>query len=200
MRTIRILAIGLGLLGSCIEQPVSAQSVEKVTPEEVAKMMDMLPASESKLDGPTAHYSQIDAGREVAIAISQVADGTVTGDAREDAAVMATFAAFESANHRCAAGDGGKALGVWQLQHTSRIVACDPLKAALHWRAIARYSVKMCAADGMPGKDDWSARLALVVSGDCRRGLAKTRERAMLARRVASSVGGSAGVSEGQPE
>ena len=156
----------------------------------------MLPASEAYPNGPTAKYSQIGSGREVSIAISRVADGSVTGDAREDAALMAVYAAFESANRGCAVGDGGKALGVWQLQYTSRTVACDPYKAALHWRAMARYSVKMCAADGMPGKADPLARLALVVSGDCIRGLKKTRERATLARRVASLASSAAGVAE----
>jgi hypothetical protein len=175
------------LLGSCTQRPVFAQDHKTVTLAQVVEMMDRLPARESDPRGPTAKYSQINDGLEVAVAISLVADGSVTGDALQDAALMATYAAFESANRKCAVGDGGKALGVWQLQHTSKIVACDPLKAALHWRAMARYSIKTCSADGMPGKDDWSVRLAILLSGDCKRGLAKTRSRAQIARSIIDS-------------
>jgi hypothetical protein len=66
----------------------------------------------------------------------------------------------------CPAGDGGRALGLFQLQHTPAVVACHSAPAAREWLALAHHSERMCQS------------LAALVSGRCDRGtrLARSRE------------------------
>jgi len=118
----------------------------------------------------------------VASAIAAAADGSLTGDVSLDEALMVVYAAYESALRPCAVGDGGKSLGVWQLQGVARAIACDPQRAAAHWFAAARASSALCGA--LPEEE----RLAALASGDCQHARRLVRERYALARRLVGSA------------
>jgi hypothetical protein len=127
---------------------------------------------------PPGGYERGAAVQPIAKAIAELADGTITGDVYEDAALEAIYSSFEGGNRRCPVGDGGKSRGPWQLQRTSRAIACTPTLALAEWIRRARESVKLCA-DNPPDE-----RLAALASGSCDRGRALVRQRAELARAI----------------
>jgi hypothetical protein len=72
--------------------------------------------------------------------------------------------------NECPSGDGGKALGYWQLQ-TRAEIACDAERAARQWLAMAHASQRRCAR--LPFEE----QLAELHSGTCARGHVVSRYR-----------------------
>jgi hypothetical protein len=127
---------------------------------------------------PPGGYERGGDALAIAAAIAELADGSITGDVWEDAALVAVYSSLEGANRRCPVGDGGKSLGPLQLQRSSRAVACTPALAVAEWLRRARDSVARCA------KLQPDERLAALASGSCDRGRALVRQRAELARTI----------------
>ena len=153
-----------------------ARAAESLTADDVLTMVALIPAPNGRPGG----YERAPDARRIADAIAATADGSLLGTPREDASLMAVFASYESGNRVCPAGDGGKALGAWQLHYAGREVACDPARAARWWLAVARASVRLCA-DNPPDE-----RLAALAGGTCARGRRLSATRVRLAREIAS--------------
>lgn len=151
----------------------------RVTSEEVLRMMAKVPAVEDERsaahDRP-GHFERLGIAGELAVAIALVAPS------RTAASLMVLYAAFEGGNLRCAEGDGGKALGPYQLQGVAREVACDPVASSRAWLRLADWSWKVCTKAESPPDE----RLAFLASGSCDRGRKKVRARAELARLIAA--------------
>jgi len=120
--------------------------------------------------------------RSVAEAVELDEKPPLTGTKMGDVALMMRFARKEStilitdSRGECIAGDGGKALGTFQLQYTPAALACSPATAARIWLVMAHESVRRCAAS------DPDDRLALVTGGRCDRGRTESRSRFEAAR------------------
>jgi hypothetical protein len=148
----------------------------KATADDVLAMMAKLPVVEvpkTPEQNRLGHWERIGVARELAAAIAEVAP------TRTAASLHVVYAAFEGGNQRCAAGDGGKSLGPYQLQRLPESVACDPLAAARIWQERANYSWKRCT------KNPPEERLAQLASGSCDNGRTLTRRRAKIAARIA---------------
>lgn len=97
-------------------------------------------------------------------------------------ALLVEFAFAEStfrlvdAGGQCLRGDGGKALGLFQLQHTPEALACAPATAARLWLAMAHASTKRCSSL------EPDEQLAALTSGSCDRGRQVSRRRMRAAR------------------
>lgn len=148
---------------------------QQVSASDVLSMMSRLPSTEMG-HAPYA-WDHVGHAQEIAEAIATVAPD------RETAATMAVYAVYEGGNRRCAIGDGGKAIGPFQLQGASRAVACDPVQAARVWLAKANASRVDCA--GLTPDD----QLAELASGSCGHGRVLSRRRAALARSVVVELG-----------
>ena len=135
-------------------------------------MMAELPVKEGCDDCRTGAFGHSRDARAVALAISEVASS------REEAALMTTYAAYESGNARCASGDGGLSWGAWQLRYVTREVACDPLRAARVWVARKRLAERTCVDS--PAEE----RLAPLLSGNCDHARRQAAWRAEMAARL----------------
>lgn len=103
--------------------------------------------------------------RAVAEAISTVIDETQERlyDDETDAALMLVYAWRESRFQADAIGDGGRALGAWQLWVTSRDIALRPMRAARVWYGWAREGKRYwpaCPLQGISGGGERGARIA----------------------------------------
>ena len=125
--------------------------------------------------------------RSMAEAVESDVENPITDSKENDLALGMTFAFHESAfrsleNGRCIAGDGGKALGPWQLQHVSPGIACIPATAARRWLEMAHESFKRC------GSLPVDQRLAALASGNCAHGTMVSADRMRDARRDLMAV------------
>ena len=148
---------------------------QQITSADVLEMMSRLPSTEMG-HAPYA-WDRVGHAKEISEAIATVAPD------RETAATMVVYSVYEGGNRRCAVGDGGKALGPFQLQGAPRAVACDPVQAARVWLAKANASLADCSN---LAPDD---RLAELVSGSCKHGRVLARRRAALARMAVAELG-----------
>lgn len=112
----------------------------------------------------------------IATAVDADTEPPLTGSKEGDAALMTSWAHAESRWRICPEGDGGKALGAFQEQHTPRSLACAPAEAARIWLTMARQSIARCGD------------LTAVVSGVCGRGRRIVRRRAAVAERARREV------------
>jgi len=151
---------------------ILAPAVDRPTSDDVLAMMASVDAS--------GIYARVGHARQIADAIADKAEALDGMSLRESEALMAVFAAKESANQLCPAGDGGKSLGTFQLQGVERDVACDPGRSLPLWIAKAKWSVTFCA-DNAPDE-----RLAALASGRCDRGREKVAARVRMARAIAA--------------
>lgn len=144
-----------------------AQTVEI---DDVLAMMAQMP-NECALYGAclerAAGFERVGDAREIAAVIAAGASN------REEAALGVVYAAYESANHKCAHGDGGRSLGAWQMQRLPTAVACTPSLAFPQFLERARLSMQHCGS------------MAEYVSGNCEHGRQKAEKRAELVQRLA---------------
>jgi hypothetical protein len=125
---------------------------------------------------PKTGISQIVA-YSIASAVSSDADVPLTGSREGDAVLMLRWAYGEDPSFRiCAVGDGGKALGPFQLQNAPESIACDPTQAAKVWLIRAHANARLCK-DNPP-----DVRLASLASGKCDRGWKLTAKRVQESR------------------
>ena len=122
--------------------------------------------------------------REIAEAIAAAADGSLLGNVREDAALMAVYAAYEGGMRKCVVGDGGKSWGTWQMQRASWKIACTPSLAIQEWLSRAQWSTKAC--ERFPLEE----RLAQLASGSCEVARPLASRRVRVARKVALLASG----------
>jgi hypothetical protein len=152
-----------------------------VTPEDVLSMMARVPAVD-RSGAKSYRWDQVGDAKPIAKAIARSAPSWSA------AAELTVYAVREGGLRACAAGDSDKqgqahSFGTWQISD-KRVpvqVACDPMKAAPIWLAIAASSRKDCA--DLPPEE----QLAELASGNCAHGRAKARERAAM---VASVLAG----------
>jgi hypothetical protein len=149
-------------------------STEKPSTADVLSLMARVP--EKAHPSRPGHYEQAGDAREIAAGIANAA-----GD-RETAALLTVFAAYESSNQKCAIGDGGRSAGAFQLQYVPREVACDPMRAASIWLAMAKDAQTRCL------NNEPDERLAVLTSGSCSRGRAVARTRVRIAREIAAAT------------
>jgi len=166
-----VVALTLGLVS------FQAHAQDKVTPDDVMAMIAQIPVQLGHWK--PAGFDRVPDAKAFAEAIADTADGSLLGDVRNDAALMAVFVAYEGGFRKCPVGDGGKSLGGLQLQRASRRVACTPSLAVAEWLARAQESMQTCA--GLPPEE----RLASLASGSCQAGRSLVRRRVQVARRVA---------------
>lgn len=163
------------VLSVCQLEPVPAfadvQQPAALTTDDVMSLMRAIP--EKAHPARSGRYDQVGDAREIAAGIAHVASD------RGTAALMSVYAAYESSMQKCAIGDSGRSAGAWQLQYVPREVACDPMRAASIWLAMAKDAQTRCP-DNEP--DD---KLAVLASGSCTRGRLVARSRARIAREVA---------------
>ena len=112
----------------------------------------------------------------IATAVDADDQPAITGSKEGDAALMASWSWAESRWRVCPTGDGGRALGAFQEQHTPKALACAPADAARIWLLMARQSIARCGD------------LTAVVSGVCGRGARIVRTRAAVAERARRAV------------
>lgn len=183
-----VIAIALALTVSVIApRDAHGQLVHGsfVTTDDVLEMFAKLPACEGCSRSSRGHFERSRDARDIAASIAMVVDGSLLGDVDKEAAVMATYAAFESNVTRCAHGDrnprNGKyrAWGPWQLWNEPVWVACDPVLAARVWYARAKKVSGICA------RNDLASRLAPMASGRCEIAREKVRKRFAVAMSVA---------------
>jgi hypothetical protein len=185
-----LAALGTSTDPTCgdITTPAFAETDRAPTVNEVIRVMASIPEERclynpngKHCDQPAGHEKGPDA-RRIAQAIVANADGSLLGSKIDDAALMAVFSSYESGNKADAVGDGGKAIGAWQI-HYFGDVAFDPDQAAPIWRSIAKASLKVCSAN------EPDERLAS-VAGSCSYPAAKrkVRQRVQLARKLADDV------------
>lgn len=148
---------------------VSARA-EELESKDVLAIMAKVP-NECALYGAcqkgAAGFDRTKDAAEIAAAIA------VGASSREEAALGVVYAAYESANRKCAHGDGGKSLGTWQMQRLSETVACTPALAFPIFLERARLSLAHCGT------------MAEYVSGNCDHGRDKAARRAELVARLA---------------
>lgn len=130
--------------------------------------------------------------REIATAVAQAIsideEEPITGSKSGDLALALVFVAGESmfrttdSMGKCLAGDGGRALGPFQLQHTPRELACATTTAARLWLMMAHASTRRCF--GLKPEE----RLAALASGNCGAGRAISRARINAARMALASI------------
>ena len=150
-----------------------------VTQDEVLAMMARVPGKNAPGAKPYA-WDRRKHAPKIAAAIAQ------TAPTREWARRMVVYAVRESGLEPCAVGDGGKALGVWQLQGVGRTVACEPIRALPIWLRKAQRSIEDCAKLKLPEDE----QLAELLSGSC--GLARklSADREKLAREIEEPAAG----------
>lgn len=144
---------------------------ERPSSDDVLEMMADIP--------PMGAYVRTGHAQEIADAIADKAEPLEGLSLRETEALLAVYAAKESANQLCPVGDGGKSLGVLQLQGVPASLACRPSTAVPLWLARARSSMALCASNAP------DERLAALASGRCDRGRQKVAERMRLAKALA---------------
>lgn len=147
-----------------------------VTQADVLVMMSRIPV---KGGHKPAGYERARDAPEIAQAIADTVDGGITGTLRGDAALVATFGAYESAYQKHAIGDGGKARGFLELQNVPAYIAFDPPRAIAAWLVIARNSLDVCRANP-PGEE-----LAALASGSCNWGRRVARTRWEISKQIA---------------
>lgn len=167
----------------CQLEPVPAladvQQAAPLTTDDVVGMMRAIP--EKAHPTRPGRYDQAGDAREIAAGIAHVASD------RDMAALAAVYAAYESSNQKCAEGDRDangvpRSLGAYQLQGVPREVACDPVRAASVWLALAKDAQANHCRNSDP--DD---RLSILTGGSCTRGRLVARTRARIAREVAKA-------------
>lgn len=170
-----IRAALLGLVTALVAALLLARpllaSEPAVTLADVQAMQARIPDCErcTRVSGAFARTRD---ARAIAAAIAQVAP------TREAAAELALYAAWESGNRIDVVGDGGLALGPWQL-HDARATALEPVRAARRWLQLAAASREKCAGNAP------EERLAALASGSCDRGRAIVRRRDEVAMLLA---------------
>lgn len=166
--------------------PSSAQDAPRATEAEVFGWMGRIPL-ECGLEGRRAcvqadgsprlgNFRGGHDARAIAKAIAKYAP------TREWAALATVYAAYESSNDTRIVGDGGKALGAWQIQGSDKEQALNPYSAIRVWLGMARTSERSCK-DNEPEE-----RLAALASGDCTKGRLKVRRRLEAARSLLGEV------------
>lgn len=154
----------------------------QVTAADVVAMMAAVPTRGGAFPG---HYDRARDAVRIAVGIAAAVNDeqeTVLDDRRSDAALLAVFAAYESANHSCASGDRGASLGFLQIQGVRASIACDPTAASREWLWRARVAMRTCVES--PPEE----RLALLASGRCSRARQLSRDRVELARRISEGA------------
>ncbi len=164
------------------------EPITTVTATVVLAMMARLPSVEN----PRTEAQRMPGRWEARPAAAEIAQGIADAvNADEDplfddrlleASLMATYAAFEGGNLRCASGDGGHSWGPFQLAdvHTPRTVACDPASAARVWVRLAH--VTRCV-----DRPDNEA-LSPMASGNCAHGRVLTRRRFAHAEAIVAAL------------
>lgn len=152
-------------------------STPHVSIQDVVAMIDRLPVSPGH-----PSWSSVANAPEIAEAVASTVDGSLTGDVELDAALIVTYARYESEFRKFAIGDGGKAQGFLQIQHVPTWVAFEPKRAVVYWIAVAKASMALCVDNA----DD--ERLAALASGDCKRGRALVRRRMAVARNIVAGA------------
>lgn len=172
-------------LAALLLATIAQAAAPAVTEPDVLRMMDGVPPS--KRAPETARYAWQGAGEARAVAHAIAAHAP---DCRE-AARMVVWGVFESGLRSSAVGDGGKSVGVWQLQKkiVGDEVARDPMRAAGAWLAFARASRAACAASPP------ELRLAALAGGDCAHALEEVAKRERIAARISAEVCAPAGAS-----
>lgn len=138
---------------------------------------------------PVAHTPEAVVIAKVVAEVVEAQVEPLTESKELDVALMLRFAADESGfrstdkNGACIAGDGGAALGPFQLQNVPAALACAPASAARMWLTMARVSMQRC------GGLEPDERLAALASGNCGHGRALSRVRMRAARAALASVG-----------
>jgi hypothetical protein len=171
-------------LGLAVSAVLVAQAVRTsetpVSSDDVLSMMARVPS----IDRPgakTYRWDQVGDSKPIAKAIAHWAPSDLA------AAELTVYAVREGGLRACAAGDSDKqgkahSFGTWQISDKRAPVeiACDPMKAAPIWLAIAAASRRDCA--GLPPEE----QLAELASGNCAHGRAKARDRAAMVAKVLS--------------
>jgi len=151
--------------------PGSAKGTsESLSTADVMAMAALLPPEGKTTPGG---YEKANDARAIAEGIAAAAPS------RERAALMLTFAAYESGLQISARGDGGASRGPFQLKYVPDEVAYSPERAARYWLYLAAESERHCATNPPDEK------LASLASGSCQRARAKVRKRVETARRIA---------------
>ena len=158
-------------------EPEPEPSEAKVTAEDVLSWMAELPPVEvphTAEQKKPAHWEKIGNAPELAAVIAKLAPN------RDAASLMTVYEVFEGGNQKCAVGDGGKALGPFQLQGVPESVACDAEAAGRVWLRKAKDSWETCKHN-LPDE-----KLALLASGRCDKGHVLARRRAKYARDISA--------------
>jgi len=119
--------------------------------------------------GPADEVQAVLAG--IATAVDADTGEPLTGTREGDALLLLVWSHHESRWRVCPGGDGGKAWGPLQLQHTPRALVCAPAEAARIWLAMARAAVATCGD------------LTPIASGVC------GRARGLVVRRMREAEG-----------
>lgn len=165
----KTLTAVLALALLAVSPPAKGAS-ESLSTDDVMAMAARLPAEGKTVLGG---YEKAKDAYAIAAGIAE------TAPSRERAALMLTFAAYESGLTIAARGDGGASRGPWQLKYVPDEVAFDPARAAHYWLYLAAGSERTCASN--PPDE----RLASLASGSCQKARAKVRRRVETARRIA---------------
>jgi hypothetical protein len=148
------------------------------TTADVLDIMSRIPPEcafySSKCAMTPAGFDKIGDAKEVASAIAEGVRGEQDPWGR--ASIASVFAAYEAGNQKCAEGDSGKSLGVFQMKGIPRNIACSPRLEFPLWLSLVRYSESRCS------DNDPDERLALLASGRCDRGRRKVRNRSILSK------------------
>jgi hypothetical protein len=162
----------LSLVAAIALSAPQARASSAVSTDDVLAMAALLP-QEGRIK--PAGYEKSGDARAIAAGIASVSGS------REEAAMLLTYAAYESSLTIGAVGDGGKSLGPWQLRYVGSEVAQDPARAAHYWLWLAGETRKLCAQNAP------DEQLAALASGSCARARAKVRKRAETARAIAAA-------------
>lgn len=108
-------------------------------------------------------------------AVQQDEQPPLLGSYRAEAALMLTYAYFESRFKICAVGDHGRSLGLFQMQRLNKEIACDPSQAARIWLIRAHEAYEQCRGNLE------EARLASLASGNCQHARVLTTHRVRVA-------------------
>lgn len=179
-----VLALWTGVGQALTAAPVQAP----VTPDDVMAMIRKIPAmcpgGHPCADRP-GNFDLTPAALKIATGIAEAASEetqTVLGSVRDDAALLAVDAAYESGMRPLASGDHGRSLGPWQMQGSRAGVACDPKLGAREWLRRAREAMRTCV------ERPYEERLSLLASGYCDHGTVISRDRVTLAQRIAKEA------------
>ena len=115
---------------------------------------------------------EVDETVRVIDSVVQNESETILDTKEEDEVLLTLWAARESGFHRCIAGDGGKALGILQLHHSSLSIACNRQLATEEWIRRAHASIQTCGD------------LTVIASGQCGRGKTLVQQRVAFARQL----------------